>query len=181
MVRYYDKFSQVMVNSGNDAADAALLNDSRGNDRYTGELGRAELSGTGFRNIAVGFTRVYAYQTGGADVATLTGSSGNDRIVGNANWTYLSTNGSFQQVFAFSVVNVSGGSNGVDTVDLTDSTGDDTLTAQRNSLEIRFSSGKRISVTAIDKVTARGTSGGTNRKTVASSLAYNLTFTGRWV
>ncbi len=48
MVRYYDKFSQVTVNSGNDAADAAIMYDSRGNDRYTGDQGRAELSGTGF-------------------------------------------------------------------------------------------------------------------------------------
>jgi hypothetical protein len=180
MIRYYDRFSQVTVNSANGTGDAAIMYDSRGNDTYTGSPGRAELSGSGFRNIAVGFSRVYAYQTGGVDVANITGSADNDRIFGNSSWTSVSSTGFLQQVFAFSVVNVNGGTNGIDTVDLTDSSGNDSLTATRDSLELRFASGKRITVAAIDRVTARGTNGGINRKTVANSLAYVLAFTGSW-
>ncbi|MBL8826026.1 MAG: hypothetical protein JNM18_03515, partial [Planctomycetaceae bacterium] len=180
MIRYYDRFNQITVNSDNGTGDAAVMYDSRGNDTYTGSVGSAELRGTGFRNVAVNFSRVYAYQTGGVDIANITGSADNDRIVGNAKWTSVTSTGYFQQLLGFSVVNVTGGTNGVDTVDLTDSTGNDSLTASRDFVELVYASGKRIKVSAIDKVAARGTNGGVNRKSVASSLTYTLNFTGRW-
>ncbi len=172
-------FRNVTANSGG-GIDSAKMYDSAGNDTFVSNISTASFTGATFRYTANGYTKLYAYQTRGNDTATLTGTAGNDRFAGNSAFVILSSGVFIQQVFSFSTVIVNAGT-GTDIATLDDSTGNDTLNASGSSAELTYASGRKIRLNGFDRVTARGTAGGVNRRNVTGSLAYVLTFTGTWV
>lgn len=151
-----------------DAADQALLYDSKQNDTFVSSPTRAELSGATFNHIVSNFGKVTAYASaGGVDTAALYDSAGDDALI--ATPAYNSLTGAAFYVYAseFDSV-VAFASAGNDIATMFDSNGNDTLTAQPDSVRLAGAKFDNLAK-GFDRVNANARAGGLDKAYLTDS------------
>jgi len=143
-----NQFGRVRVYGDTHAdADAAILEDSAGNDTLVANPTSATFTGSGLNAYLLGFSEITATASaGGADVAKLSGSSGADEFQGRPDLNYSELIGAgfkfrvnqFEQVTA-------DGAGGSDKLYLRETDGDDTFTFRPS--EVGFA-GDGLAITA---------------------------------
>jgi|GEM_PF-6466297 len=175
-------FESVWVRAENGGSDLARLYDSIADDAFYSRLDLASLKGAGFLLRASCFETVEAYaENGGTDVASMYDSAGDDTFTSKASYSQMSNNGgsgaeilskamAFETVHGFST-------EGDDTANFYDSSGDDSFTATQTSAAM---AGGGITRLADNFATVIGYSGrgGTDSATLSGSAGSD-TFTGR--
>ncbi|MEX0727988.1 MAG: Calx-beta domain-containing protein [Planctomycetaceae bacterium] len=161
-------FSTIDVtgNGGNDTAD---LNDSLGNDVFTGTPATGNMAGAGFNNTVRGFSFVQGLSyAGGVDVANLYDSAGNDRFLGRDTRSQMQGTGFYNSVSRFEQVNAFADMGGFDIASLYGSTGDDTLVSRPDRTSLTGSGFDNIA-NRFDNVFAYAVAGGNDTGTIFDS------------
>jgi len=145
---------------GNGGFDRAYLYDSAGDDTLTAYEDRVEFAGSGFRQEATGFDRVYVYaEEGGSDRAHLYDSAGNDRFYGRPTYASLSGAGFNTRVEGFDRVYAHCEAGGQDTAYFYDSSGNDRFYG-RSEHSTMSGAGYYNQAAGFDRVYAYATLGG---------------------
>jgi VCBS repeat-containing protein len=151
----------ISVDGNGGTFDQAFLDDSPGDDLFTGRPREASLTGVGFANRVTNFHTIAGRVTGGGtlDQASLFDSSGEDVAALSPQIANLSGPGFFLQVAGFSRVAAEANAGGLDRAFLRDSPGDDTFEFQ---LETARFSGPQFLSTAVgfEVVSAAAVAGG---------------------
>ena len=125
-------FETTLAYATNDGNDIATLIDSKGDDLYTGQNGRARLAGAGFAHEVFSFDSMSGYSVnGGDDSAYLFDSTYDDVLVGDGNSLSM-RNASLNQTntaYGFAVASAFANNGGFDKSFLYDSAGNDTYVA----------------------------------------------------
>lgn len=163
---------------GNGGFDRAYLYDSSGDDTLRAYEDRAEFAGTGFRQEAKGFDRVYVYaDEGGSDRAHLYDSAGNDRFYGRPTHASLSGAGFDNRAEGFDRVYAHSEAGGQDTAYFYDSSGNDRFYG-RSEHSTMSGMGYYNQAAGFDRVYAYATLGGNDESYLYDSPG-NDRFHGR--
>ncbi|NMC19448.1 MAG: hypothetical protein GYA33_03415 [Thermogutta sp.] len=152
-------FEQVLMVSQAGGADVAFLNDSPGDDLFTGTPDYGELTGAGFRLRAEDFYYVHAYaRNGGFDAAQLYDSTGDDRFVATPDYSLFDGSDFYFRAKFFDAVHAYSKNGGYDTALIKGSAGDDKVVL--DAVQARLNSGSYIHrAKFFEEVTFRGNGG----------------------
>ena len=157
---------------GGGGADRATLFDSAGDDTLNSRPANATLEGVGFRFDVQQVDRIFVHAVnGGNDVAFLQDGLGDDHLAVRPQFTSLRSFNSvssiadqraddtFQLAYGFDRVHAFANQAGFDSIEINDSTGDDTLSIS-DARSVIAGPGYNVSASGFESTVASATSGG---------------------
>ncbi len=131
-----NNFKNVYAYASAGGYDKTYLYDSVGADQFVGLANSAVMSGANYSNTVVGFALVSANASGGNDSTFLHDSAGADTLYMTPTWSAFMDGKVYYQVNNFRNVTVFSYNGGKDTVNFTDSVGDDVLGGSRGAASL---------------------------------------------
>jgi uncharacterized repeat protein (TIGR01451 family) len=154
---------------GGGEEDLARFYDTPGNDRFVGAPLTGTMAGDGYTNSVEDVHRIYAYATTGIDDVVLTGSpKEKDDFNATPDVTKLYSDNFYLYTTGFDVAQGIA-TDGLDRANLFDSSGDDTLVGDEQSVSLSSKS-YRISAKGYAYANVSGAAGGTDTATLTGSV-----------